>query len=54
MRNLAIMVVLGLASLLVGGPGVAVIAITVVAPLAFALAPRTNSRYAPRPNPARR
>jgi hypothetical protein len=47
MRNLAIAVVLGLGSLLVGGAGVAVVGITILAPLAVALRPGTRSGFVP-------
>jgi hypothetical protein len=44
MRNLSIAVVLGLASLLVGGAGVAVAGVVVAGPLAAALVPRRATR----------
>jgi hypothetical protein len=44
MRNLSIAVALGLASLLVGGPGVAVAGVVLAGPLAAALIPRRAPR----------
>jgi hypothetical protein len=44
MRNLSFAVVLGLASLLVGGAGVAVVGVVVAGPLAAALIPRRSFR----------